>query len=191
MTRRHNLANFPLPEGTEKNGAGRKNPAPNAGDYNEKNIPAQRYLEKEKAWIQGKDGNKRRKKSTECQKKKRSQAPGAIVLNRRCLKRVRKSWHFRKIFKKGKYFSGSVIRARYIRNSLGRIRLGFSVSAKTGNAVKRNLFKRRLRQYSVEKSVERGYDAVLFPLVPLKNADWKRVREDMDRLTAEAAEPGE
>jgi ribonuclease P protein component len=169
----------------------RINPAPNAGDYYEKNIPAQRYLEKEKTWIQGKDGNQRRKKSSERQKKKRAQTPGAIVLNRRCLKRIRKSWHFRKIFKKGKYFRGSVIRARYIKNSLGRIRLGFSVSAKTGNAAKRNLFKRRLRQYSVEKTVVSGYDAVIFPLVPLESTDWKGIREDMERLTAEAAEPGE
>ncbi len=112
-------------------------------------------------------------------------------MNRRCLKRVRKSWHFRKILKQGRYFRGSVIRARYIRNSLGRIRLGFSVSAKTGNAAQRNLFKRRLRQYSVETDTEAGYDAVIFPLGSLEFADWKRMLLDMDRLTAEAAEPGE
>ena len=112
-------------------------------------------------------------------------------MNRRCLKRVRKSWHFRKILKSGRYFKGSVIRARYIKNSLGRIRLGFSVSAKTGNAAQRNLFKRRLRQYSVEATAENGYDAVIFPLVSLDLADWKRMLLDMERLTAEAAEPGE
>lgn len=171
--------------------SGRLFSAPNAGDYNEKNIPAQRYLEKEKARIQGKDGNQRRKKSSECQKKKRAQAPGAIVLNKRCLKRVRESWHFRKILRSGKYFRGSVVRARYIRNSLGRIRLGFSVSAKTGNAARRNLFKRRLRQYSVEVIPEKGFDAVIFPMVPLEKADWNSMREDMNRLSEEAARPGE
>lgn len=161
---------------------------PNAGDYYEKNISAQRNLEEEEAWFQGKDGDQGRKKSSECQKTQRAQAPGALDLNRRCLRRVRKSWHYRKILRKGSHFGGSVIRAKYLKNSLGRIRLGFSVSAKTGNAAKRNLFKRRLRQYSVEKEVIQGYDAVIFPVTKLENADWKRMKKDMDHLTEKAEE---
>ena len=191
LTRRCNLANFPLPERTEKNGVCIRVKMPNAGDYHEKDIPAQHYLEEEKTWIQGENGNQGRKKSSECQKTQRSEASGSIVLDRHCLERVRKSWHFRKILKNGSYFRGGVLRARYMKNSLGRIRLGFSVSAKTGNAVKRNLFKRRLRQYSVEKTVSIGYDAVVFPLVFVTSLRWEQIKEDMDRLTEEIQKKGE
>lgn len=97
-------------------------------------------------------------------------------------KKIQYGWQFRKLLKKGYRFKGDVLRARFHRNALGKIRLGFSVSAKTGNAVKRNLFKRRLRQYSIEKEVEKGFDAVVFPVVPLKEVRWKAIKKDMDKL---------
>ncbi len=75
------------------------------------------------------------------------------------------------------------MKARYIKNSLGQIRLGFSVSAKTGNAVRRNLFKRRLRQFSVEKITVAGYDAVIFPTRKLREISWEEMLQDMNRLT--------
>ncbi len=78
------------------------------------------------------------------------------------------------------------MRVRYNKNTLGRIRLGFSVSAKTGNAVQRNLFKRRLRQYSVEKQVKVGFDAVIFPVIPLKKTNWKIMYQDMEDVCLRA-----
>lgn len=81
-----------------------------------------------------------------------------------------------------------MLRARFYKNTLGRIRLGFSVSAKTGNAVNRNLFKRRLRQYSAEKVVAKGFDAVIFPTIPLKKTSWKAILADMENLVRYADE---
>ncbi len=67
------------------------------------------------------------------------------------------------------------------------MRLGFSVSAKRGNAVKRNLFKRRLRQYSVELNLlEKGIDAVIIPVVQLENIRWSHLRTDMNNLVEAA-----
>lgn len=68
------------------------------------------------------------------------------------------------------------------------MRLGFSVSAKKGNSVKRNLFKRRLRQYSVEVNLEmdKGIDAVIIPLVQLENIRWSHLKADMDNLVEAA-----
>ncbi|MCK5840540.1 MAG: ribonuclease P protein component [Candidatus Sabulitectum sp.] len=105
-----------------------------------------------------------------------------------CLQSLKSGWQFRKLLRRGYRFTGKVLRARYHKNTLGRVRLGFSVSAKTGNSVQRNLFKRRLRQYSVEVVVEKGFDAVIFPTVPLKDTDWKMIKVDMDRLVKHAEE---
>ncbi len=67
------------------------------------------------------------------------------------------------------------------------MRLGFSVSAKRGNSVKRNLFKRRLRQYSVELNLlEKGIDAVIIPVVQLENIRWSHLRTDMNNLVEAA-----
>ena len=68
------------------------------------------------------------------------------------------------------------------------MRLGFSVSAKKGNSVRRNLFKRRLRQYSVEVNLEmdKGIDAVIIPLVRLEKIRWSHLKTDMDNLVEAA-----
>ncbi len=107
-------------------------------------------------------------------------------MKKNCLTSIKLGWQFRKLLRHGFRFKGDVLRARYKKNTLGRIRLGFSVSAKTGNAVKRNLFKRRLRQYSKERAVDNGFDAVIFPIVPLKSTNWNKLLEDMERLVIQA-----
>jgi len=107
-------------------------------------------------------------------------------LGKHCLKSIKNSWQFRRLLRQGYRFHGDVLRARYLKNTLGSVRLGFSVSAKTGNAVKRNLFKRRLRQFSVEKKVHIGFDAVIFPVKPLKQVNWRGVKADMEKLVKQA-----
>ncbi|PIE51759.1 ribonuclease P protein component [Candidatus Fermentibacteria bacterium] len=103
-------------------------------------------------------------------------------LNHRTLKKLNRRWQFEKLFRKGGYFRGKVLKARYSRNSLGCLRLGFSVSAKKGNAVKRNLFRRRLKQYSVEKEQKTGFDAVILPTVKLDAVVYREMISDMEKL---------
>ncbi|MCD6588246.1 MAG: ribonuclease P protein component [Candidatus Fermentibacteraceae bacterium] len=107
-------------------------------------------------------------------------------MRKHCLKSLKNSWQFRRLLRQGYRFHGDVLRARYLRNTLGSVRLGFSVSVKTGNAVKRNLFKRRLRQFSVEKKVDTGFDAVIFPVKPLTQVNWSGMKTDMEKLVKQA-----
>lgn len=110
---------------------------------------------------------------------------GGTGSSRYTLKRTR---DFVRIFRYGKRFSGEVLRAKYCRNTLGVIRLGFSVSRKSGNAVSRNLFRRRLRHLAIEKDTRVGFDAVVAPLVKLKGMEWASLKEDFDGLAKKANE---
>ncbi len=93
---------------------------------------------------------------------------------------------FVRLLRTGRRFRGAVIRARYCENTLGVVRLGFSVSRKTGGAVERNLFRRRLRQLARETVPERGFDAVIGPSLKLAEIPWSLLQKDFYHLVSEA-----
>jgi ribonuclease P protein component len=93
---------------------------------------------------------------------------------------LKKGYQFRRVFRTGKKFRGKSFRAIFVLNTLGTIRLGFSISAKSGNAVSRNLMKRRLRSLAAETEV--GADVVIFPVGKLGSVSWREVREDFGNL---------
>lgn len=99
---------------------------------------------------------------------------------------LKRTPEFIRLFKSGQRFTGGVVRARYCRNTLGVIRLGFSVSRKTGNAVERNLFRRRLRQLAREDHGQPGFDAVITPILKLREIGWKALRDDFSMLVLDA-----
>lgn len=80
-------------------------------------------------------------------------------------------------------------------NTLGMVRLGFSLSAKSGCAVERNLFRRRVKSLARERTSCTGADIVILPQGRLGDATWPMVREDFRRLSEEldasARNPGE
>lgn len=65
---------------------------------------------------------------------------------------------------------------------MGIIRMGFSLSAKSGNAVKRNLIRRRLRHLSIEKGMNTGADVVIMPEGKLLKDNWENLRKDFMEL---------
>lgn len=99
---------------------------------------------------------------------------------------LKKTPEFMRLFRAGQRFMGGVIRARHCRNTLGIIRLGFSVSRKTGNAVERNLFRRRMRHLAREAPTGQGFDAVVTPRLKLRETGWTALREDFEMLLREA-----
>ena len=95
---------------------------------------------------------------------------------------LKKGYQFRRILKTGSAFRGTSLRAVYRLNSLGIIRLGFSLSKKSGNAVKRNLMRRRLRHLSREKGRNTGADIVILPEGKLSIKNWEKVQKDFMEL---------
>lgn len=59
---------------------------------------------------------------------------------------IKKNYEFLRLYKKGKFFVGKLIILYVIKNNLGVNRLGITASKKVGKSVKRNLFRRRIRE---------------------------------------------
>jgi len=75
---------------------------------------------------------------------------------------LKKNHEFIKAFKKGKFFVGKYIVLYALFNSLNLNRLGISVSKKIGKSVKRNRFRRLIRESyrELEDFVKVGFDIV-------------------------------
>jgi len=94
---------------------------------------------------------------------------------------LKKGSQFRRVFRTGMTFRGNSFRAVYVKNTLGYIRLGFSLSAKSGNAVIRNLVRRRIKTLARENRMRVGADIVILPAGRLNDTDWPGIREDFEK----------
>jgi ribonuclease P protein component len=93
---------------------------------------------------------------------------------------LNKGYQFRRVFRTGKTFRGESFRAVFVTNTLGFIRLGFSLSAKSGNAVSRNRMRRRVRSLAGNERI--GADIVILPAGKLEGLRWSAVKSDFEKL---------
>ncbi len=148
---------------------------------NEKNLSAKQPVKGKKTWISEKNVDKERQKNTQCPEEKRKKEIDSLI---RIEKTLKKSYQFRRVFRKGKAFRGVSFRAVYIKNTLGNIRLGFSLSAKSGNAVKRNLMRRRIKGLAEQKCKRLGADIVILPAGKLRDAKWTDIKLDFEKMVS-------
>jgi len=75
---------------------------------------------------------------------------------------IKKNNEFSRVYKKGKFFVGKFIILYVLTNNLSINRLGITVSKKIGKSVRRNRFKRLIRENyrQYEEYVKNGYDFV-------------------------------
>lgn len=99
---------------------------------------------------------------------------------------LNKGCQFRRVFRTGEAFRGKSFRAVYAKNTLGFVRLGFSLSAKSGNAVSRNLMRRRIRSLARGKMI--GADIVILPAGGLEGLKWQAVKKDFEELLRRASD---
>jgi len=98
---------------------------------------------------------------------------------------LKKNHEFRRLYRKGTSAVGGGMVVYCRRNSLGRNRLGVTVSVKLGNAVKRNRARRRLREvYRLNApSLRQGWDIVLVARGRTLTASWKELNDSFLRLS--------
>ena len=148
---------------------------------NEKNLSAKQPVKGKKTWIPEENVDKERQKNDQCPEEKRKKEIDSL---RRIEKTLKKGYQFRRVFRKGKAFRGVSFRAVYIKNTLGNIRLGFSLSAKCGNAVKRNLMRRRIKGIAEKNSEGLGADIVILPAGKLRDVRFQDIKDDFKKMVS-------
>ncbi len=148
---------------------------------NEKNLSAKQPVKSQKTWFSEENVDKERQKNDQCQEKKRKKETDSLI---RVEKTLKKGYQFKRVFRKGKAFRGVSFRAVYIKNTLGNIRLGFSLSAKSGNAVTRNLLRRRIKGLAGQNFERIGADIVILPAGKLRDARWADIKEEFEKMVS-------
>ena len=98
--------------------------------------------------------------------------------------RVRDNERFQEIRRQGKSYSNRLAVLCVLENSLPCSRFGFSVSRRIGNAVVRNLVKRRMRE-SVRLrmyQIRSGWDCILIARGPIRSATYSEIERACARL---------
>jgi ribonuclease P protein component len=78
--------------------------------------------------------------------------------------RLLKADEYQRVYDAGKRKAGRFLQIFYCSNQLGHCRFGISVSKRFGNAARRNLIKRRIREgVRRNKALVTGWDVVVHP----------------------------
>lgn len=103
--------------------------------------------------------------------------------------RLKENRDFRRVFRRGKSFATPRMVLYYCDNREGRIRVGFSISKKVGNAVVRNRTKRMLRaifQSILPELAQLSIDIVVVCRKDAADADYHELMQDVSKLLHKA-----
>jgi ribonuclease P protein component len=124
-------------------------------------------------------------------------APDANPAKRRGLafprqSRLLRRAEFRRVYEEGQRRSASLCTVFLRSNGRAQSRLGITVPARVGKAVRRNRIKRRLREiFRLNRSaIPAGWDIVVNPRAQAAEAEFGRLQREFLRLMPKAA-PGE
>ena len=102
--------------------------------------------------------------------------------------RLRSNRQFQDVRRKGKSTGNHLLVLCYLPNNLDYSRFGISVSKRIGNAVIRNLVKRRLREALRIRidTIQPGWDLVFIARNPIRHADYHQIDDACARLIRRA-----
>ena len=96
--------------------------------------------------------------------------------------RVTESKRFAQIHREGTSAANRLLVVKTLPNGLDQTRFGFVVSKRIGNAVTRNLVKRRLRESVRQSRVKGGWDAVFIARRGAGSAEFSQLKRAADNL---------
>lgn len=97
-------------------------------------------------------------------------------------RRLQKKADFLVVQRQGRWWSNPLLIVRVLPNQLGLSRFGFLVSKRIGNAVKRNLVKRRLREVVRKEPIPEGWDMVFIARSGLNQATFSQTTDSVRDL---------
>jgi len=102
--------------------------------------------------------------------------------------RLRSNRQFQEVRRKGESTGNQLLVLCYRPNNLDHSRFGISVSKRIGNAVTRNLVKRRLREALRIRidTIRPGWDLVFIARNPIRDADYHQMDDACARLIRRA-----
>ena len=102
--------------------------------------------------------------------------------------RLRSNRQFQDVRRKGQSTGNHLLVFCFLPNNLDHSRFGISVSKRIGNAVTRNLVKRRLREALRTRidMIQPGWDLVFIARNPIRNADYHQMDDACARLIRRA-----
>lgn len=95
--------------------------------------------------------------------------------------RLKKSWEFKYVYRYGKTLVTRNAVLYFCTNKTDEIRLGFSISKKVGNSVKRHRIKRIYREAfsHIHEQIKQGYDFILVARKPAVEMNYHRAKEEL------------
>ncbi|MCZ6539459.1 MAG: ribonuclease P protein component [Chloroflexi bacterium] len=108
--------------------------------------------------------------------------------------RIRRAAEFRHVFARGNRTTGVFASIAAVQNGLPYSRFGLSVSKRVGNAVNRNLVKRRIRHALADLEIAGGWDVVVTAKSPAASVPYamldKTMQMSLERLGIRVNSPG-
>lgn len=101
------------------------------------------------------------------------------------LKTLKKNYEFQNVLNKGKFYIGKQITIYITKNREEVNSIGIAISSKTGNAVKRNNIKRKVRENYrlISDKLKQGYNIVFLwnKKVSAEEVCFHTIKEDMNK----------
>ena len=97
------------------------------------------------------------------------------------LLKIKKNFEFKKIYSQGKYYAEEHIVLYVMKNGTCHNKVGFSVSKKIGNSVKRNRVKRLMKENYriISPRLKKGHNLIFTARVKSSGADYYQIQRNM------------